>query len=363
MKRWIFYVTIMMIIILGACNVENDLEKNIIMPTESLSVTRMPTPTEFPFSSKNQPDIPAGTEIVDWTELACYADEKTSLRNSNLLNEGYLTYDEKGNIYFVDMNIGGIFSCERDGKNRRQLSPQNASALQIEGDWLYFAAEGVKRIHILTGEEQVIYDQDCGETVIKDNRIYVNSPEGFISMELDGSNKKILRDQSLTLASYTMAENTWLGIAYEGENVEYFLEGHLYAYDEANKKTISIMEGCWYPLLAGNWLSTFGSLTGKRYVWDLETDERFDLNIYAQKVVSNGENLYYVRVENGVTIVYRWNGGEAEEIWHVQDANQCNFLYLTPDALYILPKISVGGKTVTQLLYYDLETSGTGQVY
>ncbi len=388
MKKNILYISVMLLTVLCACTAKENNEKSIMSPTPKMTATVTPVNTPTPVLSGEDAITPVVTvtavptedpmqttvhvkdeensekyEKLDWTKLDCYADLETSLRNSNLSNEGYLTYDEEGNIYFVDMNIGGIFTCERDGKNRRQLSSKNASALQIEGDWLYFVSGGVERIHIFTGEEQVIYDTACGEAVIKDSRIYVNSPEGFISMDLDGSNKTILCDQSLTLASYAVAENMWLGTAYEGENAEYFVKGHLYAYDEANDKMMHIMDGCWFPLLAGNWLSTFGSLTGTRYVWNLETDEMFDLNVYAQKAVSNGENLYYVRSNSGLIIVYQWNGGEAEEIWRLQDANLCNYIYLTPDMLYILPRVSSGGKSVNQLWYYDLETGETGQVY
>lgn len=368
MKRWIFYVTMMMIFFLGACNVENDFEKNIIMPTESLSVTRMPTPTEFTLSSKNQPDIPAGAEIVDWTELACYADEKISLRNSNLLNSGYLTYDEDGRIYFVDMNIGGIFASDRDGKNRRQLSREKATALQLEGEWLYYGTEeGIKRLHTKNGKSELVYDGIYGEFVLSGEKIYINATingvGGFYAMELDGSNVVLLRNQAPTLASYTTGDKFWLGIAYKEEDVWHYREGYLYGYDEEENKLIYIANGRWFPLLAGNLLSTFGVLNGTRHVWNLETKEEYDLGVYAQNVVSDGENLYYVVKGYEFVAINCWNNGETKEILRTEESNYCDYLSLTPDMLYFSPKVYETGKTVTQLWYYDLESGETGQVY
>ncbi len=308
----------------------------------------------------NEPPI----ETMAWKELECYADEKNSLRNSNLLNGGYLTYDEVGNIYFVDGNNGGIYVSEQDGKNKRQISAQSAKALQLENDWLYCTVEeGLKRIHILTGEEQFIYDGKHGEAILAKEKIYLDSPEGFISMDLDGNNKAILRNAPPSLASYTAGGDFWLGTAYDGENVKYYVEGHLYAYDEENDKVMYIEDGCWYPLLAGNWLSTFGSKTGTRYVWNLTTDEIVDLNIYAQKAVSDGKELYYVRVGNGFVGLYCWDGSEAEEIWRMEGANVCDEIYLTPENVYILPKVAYEGLVTTQLWYYNRTTGKTGQIY
>lgn len=360
-KKILFCAGFLTLALLCACNAKEDKEKLLMTPTPIAEKESIVTPILLPTESLTS--TPEETEMMAWTELTCSADKKTSLRNSNLLNEGYLTYDENGNIYFVDMNIGGIFVSDGGGNDRRQLSMKNARDLQIEGEWLYCAMEdGLKRIHIHTGEEEVLYDAPYGEGMLADGKIYLNAEEGFIALDLEGKNKVVVRGKQPELVSYTGGTGFWLGTAIDGENMTYYLEGHLYGYDETTNKLSYMEKGCWYPLLAGHWLSVFDSVEGSRYVWNLETDEEVNLDVYAQKVVSDGTDLYYTR-SSADTFVYRWNGCEAEEIMCIEKTGRCDYIYLTPEALYILPIVNMNGKTLTQLWFYELETGQIGQIY
>ena len=370
MKKSVLCFVAAMLLLYGACAAESDkgnssLLTEVAQQTDLTEFSEQPAATESPVEPTKQPE-PAEPQVEAeaWTELTCYADLKTSLRNSNLLNDGYLTYDEEGNIYFVDKNKGGIFVSGQNGENIRQICEQTAEALQIEGEWLYCKVQGVlMRIHIHSGEEQVVYEGPHGAVMLTGERIYLDAPEGFLSLNLDGADKLILREGAPTLTSYVAGEKFWLGVAYDDINVKYFMEGHLYAFDEGRDTVLHIEDGCWYPVLAGNWLSVFGPNTGTRYVWNLETDEKTDLKAYAQRVVCNGEELFYIDIGSENATVYCWDGSETKEIWSVEGVSYCENLFLTPEALYIMPKVTVDKKTVTQLWYYELETGKTGQVY
>jgi len=144
--------------------------------------------------------------------------------------------------------------------------------------------------------------------------------------------------------------------------VQYFLEGHLYSFKEATGELSYVSANCQYPLLAGKWLSVFDLSTGTRQVWDLETDEKFDLKVYAQKAVSDGKNIYYAW-NGGITVIYCWNGSEAEEIWRMENIKNLQYSYLTPEVLYLMQDVYQDGKKMYQLWYYELETGKTGQIY
>ncbi len=308
----------------------------------------------------------ASLEVLDWTELTCYADESVSLRNSNLLNYGYVTYDEEGHIYFTDANrgIGGIYVSDYNGENKRQLSEDTGIALQVEGDWLYYKQEGsgIKRIHIETGEAGTVWEGACGEFIVAGGKIYISAPEGFCVIEPDGSNKEILREQNPSMVSYVEGDGFWLGNAINDTDASWFWKGYLMGYDEESDKLFLVDQGSMYPLLAGNWLSVLDVETISRQVWNLETEEMFDLKAYAHRAVSDGNYLYYADKKDSFVTIYRWNGEVTEEIWQVE-AVAMEYMYLTPDALYCLPTVVADNKQVQQLWYYDLETGETGIIY
>ncbi len=394
MKRIVTGFTLIALFFLCACTTKNEKENNILTPTPrmtekelTLTPTTKPTVTVVPSATEAPTEtviptatvVPSGVvsmtktaeelhpeefEKMDWRNLTCFADEKTSLRNSNLLNEGYVTYDDAGNIYFVDMNIGGVFASDKDGKNRRQLSQDTARSLQVEDDWLYYLQEaGIKRINIKTGEDELVYEGACGEFEIVDGKLYVSASGRFYVMEPNGSGRKLLREQKPLLVSYSAGKEFWLGTVAHDTEVSWFMEGYLFGYDVTKDALYYVEKGCWYPLLAGNWMSTFDLDTATRCVRNLETGEETDLGVYAQKAVSNGKQLYYVERYGTNTHIYCWNGTKEEKIMEIAGGNPLDFLYLTPHKLYCLAKVRVDMKTVYQLLYYDLETGETGKVY
>jgi len=401
MKRIVTGFILMALFFFCACATKNEKENNILTPTPRMTEEKSRlTPTEWPTVTTAKPTVtvvpsatqaptetvkPSATvapsevvsmtetaeklhpeefEQMDWRNLTCFADEKTSLRNSNLLNEGYVTYDDAGNIYFVDMNIGGVFTSDKDGKNRRQLSQDTARSLQVEGDWLYYhLEEGIKRINIKTGEDKLVYEGACGEFELVDGNLYVSASDGFFVMEPNGSGRKLLREQEPLLVSYSAGKEFWLGTVAHDTEVSWFMEGYLFGYDVTKDVLYYVEKGCWYPLLAGNWISTFDLDTATRCVWNLETGEVTDLGVYALKAVSNGEQLYYVKQYGTDTHIYCWDGTKEEKIMEIAGGNPLDFLYLTPHKLYRLSKVRVDMKTVYQLLYYDLETGETGKVY
>ena len=366
MKRRLLCTGILSLVLLCACQTGDGEETPIMTPTPGISSSETLVPTDVPKQSVLDVE---DFEKLDWTELACYADLKTSLRNSNLQNEGCVTYDEEGGLYFVDRNIGGIFLSDWNGKNRRQLSQDEASTLQVAGEWLYYAPEigGIKRIHIETGKEEVILEEPCGEFIVSEEKLYVNgtinNQGGFYMMEPDGSNQALLRENNPQLVSYVAGENCWLGIAAHGTDTSWFMEGHLFAYEEGQDKLVYVGQGNWYPLLAGNWLSTFDLKTFSRQVWNLETDKAFDLEVYAQKVASNGTNLYYAEDYGEDAHIYCWNENKTEKILEIPGGKIVEGMFLTQKAVYCLAKVRVDFKTVYQLWYYDLETGEAGMVY
>ena len=309
----------------------------------------------------------AALEVLDRTELTCYAEEETALRNSNLLNWGYLTYDGDGHIYFTDTNNGkgGIYVSDRNGENLEQLSEENALMMQVEGDWLYFHGEdgAIKRLHLETGEMQSVYDETYGEFIFAEGKLYINAEKGFCVTEPDGSNMEILKDSELTMACYVTGKGFWLGNVINGADGKWFFNGYLLGFDETQKKLCFIEEGAVYPLLAGNWLSVFDVNTQTRHIWNLETDEDIDLGAYAQRAVSDGNNLYCT-VRNGGQYysILKWDGTETTTLLDVE-ADNLEYLYLTPDALYYLPTVVADNKLVQQWWYYDLETGETGKIY
>lgn len=319
------------------------------------------------------------SEGYDWRMFTCYTDANTSIRNSNLLNYGYLTYDEKGNIYFVDKNTGGIYASDCYGANKRLLSEDSGFDLQIAGEWLYYnsAAGGIKKIHIETGKVEQVYEAQCGEFILSGNRSYINSGEGFFSTDFDGSNKEIITwidalddtneeiaegRENLELANFSTNDSLWLGNLISGTDVTWFLKGYIICYDEENKEATVLQQRGMYPLLAGHMISVVDMETNTRHVWNVETGEDIDLEINAHRVVSDGETIYYLKNHYPVYSLYGWNGGREEEIFSTE-AENIEFTYLTPNVFYWLAKVKTNGKSTQQLGYYDLKTGKNGVIY
>ena len=397
MRRFMLFTVCGMVVVCVCCLVgctakeeskNNENSKAELMEEIKYSedITDVPWDVQFPVKqestgqtdpSKEQPLLESracieekmdALETKDITELDLYAGEELSLLNSNVLrNLGYLTYDEEGNIYFSDQNIGGIFVSNKYGKNRWQLTPDSGENLQLVGEWLYYQSTdktGIKRIHLETKETEVVRERPCIAFAIWEDKLYINGFEGFCVAEPDGSNTTVLHDRSLTMNGLQLAEGgIWLGNAYNDEDYYFLLQGHLLTYEEENNVWHYVEKGAREVLLAGKWLSAIEKRTGKRVVWNLETDTKFELNIFDDKVVGNGSCLYgSVDGGAGENIFYCFDGVEKKELFRVKSALHVHEKYLTPDMLYWIAS-SAGGNWLYELWYYELGTGVFGKIY
>lgn len=301
--------------------------------------------------------------VTDWAQLSLHADEATSLQNSNLLNDGFLTWDGAGKIYFVDPSGSGIYVSGMLGEEKRLFSEETGRALQVADGWLYFKSDegGIKRIQCDTGKAEVIREETCGEIYVANGMLYINGEEGFCRTELDGTDKVILRETSPDMVSYTTAGNYWIGNAINDVDAEWFWKGYLLVYDEESARISLIKEGAAYPLIAGNWLSVFDVNTVTRHVWDMETGEDIDLGVYAQKAVSDGKALYYTTVKSPNSLLCKWDGKESQTLF-TAETEAVTHLYLTGDTLYWLQTIIVEEQKVQEWWYYELKTGEAGKL-
>ena len=116
MKKTLFGVGILLLVFLCACTTQENSENPVMTPTVTVTPTNTPVatpttglkPTQIPEELQEFNEYIADMETADWMDLDIYADKETSIRNSNRLNYGYVTYDEAGQIYFVDKNNGDL---------------------------------------------------------------------------------------------------------------------------------------------------------------------------------------------------------------------------------------------------------------
>lgn len=305
-----------------------------------------------------------GLAVRDRTALTCFADKETSLRNSNLMNQGYLTSDDAGQVYFSDMNRGGIYVCGARGEEVRKLSGESGWGLQTAGEWLYFNSweDGIRRLNRTTGETETVYGKKCGEFMVVGDRIYINGPEGFCTTAWDGSDLQILHGESMELTALTTGDRFWLGNSINGSDTEWFFKGYLLGYEEDTDELCLVGKGAIYPLLAGNWLSVFDVNTWSRHVWDLEKGGDVDLGARAQRAASDGENLYYAERVGEQFAVCMWDGTQIRELLSVE-AQWLEYLYLSPDMIYFLKTVDTDGTATHEWWYYDPATSGFGKIW
>ena len=352
-----------------ACSAEDasedagqDIPQEVSQNTSDVSAeTPFPTITE----KTDVPEKLAALKTLDWTELTCYADKTTSLKNSNLLNSGYLTYDESGNIYFADRNSGGIYTSGCHGEDKRLLNEDSGFALQTEGDWLYYhsTAGGIKRIHTETGEVETVYEAACGEFAVIGERVYINAAEGFCITDTDGENKELWQKaEEQPRTALSKGNGMWLSNSVNDTDIQWFWKGYLLVLNEDNKENLLLNQRGAYPLVAGNLISVFDVHTNTRHIWNLKTKEDIDLNVYAQRVVSDGAALYYIKNGSSKSALWRWTEEATEELL-LMEAKNIEFTYLTEDAFYWMAQAVVDKVSVQQLWYYDLTTGETGQIY
>lgn len=356
-----------------ACNYEN---KGSSGEKESDTYLNSPTPTK---PMKKIEENVLNIETMDWTELDCYVDEETSRQNSNFLNYGFLTYDEEGNIYYIDLNYNVIYVSDYKGENKRLIS-ENSDAfgwLRLDGDWLYYCTQetAIMRVHIETGETEQICEEYSGHFRIDEEKLYWEDREngGFSLADTFGRNKELVADTSAFYVGFFQKGNDfWL---MEGDSKATQNQEH-YIIKAEEKKTVVLNQKGYYPLLAGVYLSVVDEEVNERHIWNLETKEKFDLEARIdQTMVSDGKNFYYKQIMYGDAyakdgdslpkeqnaFIFQWDGGEPELIWQI-DTDNLYYMFLTPKALYCLPQMKAEGYKYS-LLYYDLETGETGKIY
>lgn len=377
--RYIIFVLVCMLFC--ACDAKNMREETTISSSEGkISITPINSPVPAATSTSAPTPTPTIEKIamaylnslnrVSWTGLECYVNREDSIRNSNLLNYGWLTYDAEGNIYYSKEYEAGIYRCTSKGENKYLVSEVQGDCLQIKEDWLYYrnkTDKSIYRISITTGVLEQIFESACVEFIVGAEEITVDALEKVYSIGLDGENKKMLSAPSeINLFTFTSSDNFWLTNAAAG-TTDIYNKGYLFKFDGKNVEVLK--ERGNFPLLAGNYLSVVDPVTLKRHIWNLDTNIDVDLGIRTEKaMVSDGNKFFYagpgdLHDEHYVTSIYCWNGIKSEEILAVEGAVSIYHLFLTPEKLYYLPHVKEGLRTVSQLWYYDFATGETGQIY
>ena len=263
MKKKFLYISALALALLCACTTKENNEKLIMTPTPTATVapteTPLPTPTNTPVATPTPTaDVLVqryinGLERMDISELNGFVDKEDSIRNSNLMNYGYVTYDEEGNLYYVDQNTHEICVSDYNGENKRVICQTNdkfTSMLQLSGEWLYYNTEhtAIMRVHIETGEIEQVAEEHSGPFFIKNEKIHL-SWNGLSVMDLDGKNEVVIDDTFLYSDFPTYS--TEYGISHIA-NFKLRWKGYLLVFDGESTKVLK-QRGI-FPLLAGNYL-------------------------------------------------------------------------------------------------------------
>ena len=144
---------------------------------------------ENPQKTDTIPEILSSLQVWDVTNMHNYVQEVDSLRNSNLLNEGYLTYDEDGHIYFAFPERTNIYMCGKRGEDIEVISEKMGERLQYSDEWIYYNGinEGISRIHRTTGQEEKVASDMKAEFIKMENGVYGNTSQGVVELREDGS--------------------------------------------------------------------------------------------------------------------------------------------------------------------------------
>ena len=400
MKKKILWISTLALIILCTCTPKENNENPLMTPTLTPTATAAPTETPVPTPTNTPVATPTPTEDVlaqwyinslermDISELNAFVDQEHSIRNSNLLNYGYVTYDKDGNFYYIDQNTDEIYVSDYNGENKRLICQTNGDIfgwMQVAGEWLYYntSKTAIMRVHIETGEVETVMEEFSGDFIIEGDKIYTGL-HGLFVTDLDGKNTEAVDDtlQYCYLPTYSNG----YGIS-NIANLKLMWKGYLLVFDGESTKVLK-QRGV-YPLLAGNYLcmSDAGNvrdLTTKFRVWNLKTNREYELGNYAdQTVVSDGETIYFsrdgynnqsgrtwngeeLRSDKMYTFFFRWKEPmkEPELFWILTEANNGIYnIFLTPWAIYAEDSEYKDGKLAYTLFYYVLETGETGRVY
>lgn len=380
MRKKTYFFVLIMVVVLGACNKEPEGEitptpteilETTVMPsfTSTPAITFTPIPTPTPTEDQKFATYISTIETINWSQLNGEVDEETSRKNSNLLNFGYLDYDEEGNIYYINKGDRGIYSCGARGENLRLIGQLQMAdrMLQKKGEWLYFynnKTRNLDRVHIETGElEHILEDGTYGQFVIIGDKILTRG-EGFCSYDLTGNNEEVLENTvGANLCYYSRGDGFWICETYRLVDKYYLLQ-----YD--GKTVRRLKQKGSFPLMAGHYLSVVDPETKERHIWNLDTKKDTNLSVMTEKtVVSNGKVFYFSgpsvmrSMEEYYTPIYCWDGVSKKKLLTVEGARNIYHLFLTPDMLYYMPQVKVGNNMCHQLWYYDLQTGETGQIY
>jgi len=378
MRKNVLWISVLAVTLLCACTAKENNEKPIMTPTPTVTVapnqTPLPTPTNTPVATPTptaeqlEKIYLNSLETLDWRELESFVDEETSRQNSNLLNFGYLDYDEEGNIYYINKNDNGIYMSNATGDNTQLLSELNATEtkfmLQKEGEWLYYFnnyTKSIEKISLITGDKKVVLENGpYGEFIIENEKIYTRD-NGICSFDLEGDNKNVLPNmEGVGICNLSQGTDFWLGAA--------IFSDKLLKYD--GETVVKLKQQGAFPLLSGSYLSIVDPDTWERHIWNLNTKEDVNLEADTEKaIVSDGKLFFYAdrskirENKEYVTTVYCWNGTISKEILSVEGARSIYHLFLTPEKLYYLADFMKDNQIIRQFWYYDLKTGETGQIY
>lgn len=340
--------------------------------TEEISLYVPETETGNPEGEKqeetgNDNDTMDSVEVIDWRDLEIHVDEVLSMQNSNRLNWGYLTVDEEGKIYYVDFKEGVVFRSGQTGDGKEVFYEGVGTNLLVSGEHLYLKNEEKKLIRIQrdSGETECIWNEACGEFLILQDMIYINTSNGLVKTNLDGNGSEKLREAETGVTAITGAGD--MSLIYNtimGEDAAYYLEGNLFGLIEG--KEYFIDDKVLYPLVAGKWISVYDLGTNTRHVWNTGTGTDTDLEEFAQQASSNGNQIYFVKDCVGEFQVLTWNGIETRELFSITKEGKelevptnC-YLYLTEEYLYWIKRI--GYEPECSWGYYKLADGQMGML-
>ena len=345
MKKQIFAFGLVLIFLCGCGSKENEPSDkgeaiSLQVPSTTAEEKDIPkvTVTEYPL-----PEEVAALEKLDLMDMGLYADEELSMRNSNQLNFGYLTTDEEGNVYFMDETQQAIFMCGPEGEDKELLYEGFGSFLHVSNGYLYFMESdvetlycvGIVRIDVNTKEAEVLYEGPSGETLVMQDILY-NNVSGLVSMKLEEPDGEFTRLSEINCV-FLNTDGRYLLYNMVTDEPKFLTRGYILAWDTETETNYFVESKKMFPLLAGNWLSYCDSWTGNRHVLDLETGTDIDLGYYAQRAVSDGNKLYWVKLHSGNFQIMLWDGEEVQEFLTVEGKEGVYgdvFLYLTEDYLY-----------------------------
>ena len=293
--------------------------------------------------------------------LTVDTDEREAVRNSNKLNFGALSEGENGRIYYIDKVHNRVIESGVWGEDAGVVYEGAVKSLQEAEGYLYLQLDtGLLRLDCETGESRLLWEAPFGEFLVVKDKVYINCGEGFCVMDRDGGNREVLLGKPQA-ASFMPCGNGWLCVEISETDPSVFWEGHLLFLKEGSGKAVPVGTGFNYPLSAGRRIIVFNSETKSFHIWDPETGEDTDSRVYVQKMVSDGEKLYYFADRSNDRDETRnallcWDGKNVAELGIFTGRVENNALYMAHGYLYW---ISQTGEEVQWICFHP-ETGEMG---